>query len=297
MYQSENKPSEAMHPQGMKTCTQPRGRVTPLDYRLSSKDWLGQPHPCERHIAFNAFVKLPLDAEVTTMRVVSRMYPADDERLLQATLDEDEKAAKRAYVKSPDGYLFNPRFAGVSGKKFNRQRAQHVRARCRKPGRYTALFFLLLECACAPEALLKLDWDDIDLNTGTVFLQMGNSETFRPAAISGFLCEVLSLLPRDGPRISDLGPRQLRRLWQRISKRADLGFLTLEELQAEGAWRQLEAMRAASFINRMPHPEQDATPGSAAIDGAATLQTELFWFESHEHRRGRGTSWLEGALS
>lgn len=225
---------------------------------------------------------MPLDAKATTKRVVCRMNAADDERLLQATLDEDGKDGTRAFLGSPDGWHLHPRSVGVSGHKFKWQREAQMRARFRHPGRCTALFFLLLECACTPEALLKLQWDDIDLVTGTVFLAVGNSSTFRPAAVSEFLCEVLSRLPRSGAGPFDLNKRQLHRLWSRISERAGLGFLTLEELQAEGAWRLLELTRAASFIVRPPHSPQDTNPGHAAIDDAATLQTELCVFASHQ---------------
>lgn len=275
----------------------PLARVSLHCYRQSLDEvWLGQRQPSERRAALTDFVKLPLNAEATAKRVVSRMHAADDERLLQATLDEDGKAATRASLRSVDGRHLKPRSLGVSGLKFKWQREAQMRARFRHPGRCTALFFLLLECACTPEALLKMEWDDIDLATGTVFLAVGSSGTFRPAAVSEFLCEVLSRLPRRGPSLFDLNKQQLRRLWSRISARADLGFLTLEEFQAEGAWRLLEATRAAAFVIRPPHSPNDTTPGHAAINDVATLRTELCVFASHQHSPEVQVGSSEGVL-
>jgi integrase len=297
MYQSESPPAAAPCSPAKATAAHSLARVSLQHYRQSTEeDWLRQRQPSERHAAFKDFVKMPLHAEATAKRVVSRMNAADDERLLQATVDEDGKAATRAFLRSPDGCHLQPRHLGVSGLKFRWEREAQMRTRFRHPGRCTALFFLLLECACTPEALLKLQWDDIDLATGTVFLAVGSSGTFRPAAVSEFLCEVLSRLPRSGPGPFDLNKRQLHRLWSRISARADLGFLTLDELQTEGAWRLLEATRAAAFVIRPPHSPNDTTPGHAAIDDVATLQTELCVFASHQRTPEVRVGSSEGVL-
>jgi integrase len=275
----------------------PCARVSLQHYRQSTEEvWPGQRRTSERHHAFKDFVKMPLGAEATTKRVVSRMHAADDERLLQATLDEDGKAATRAFLRSVGGCHLHPRSLGVSGLKFKWQREAQTRGRFRLPGPCTALFFLVLECACTPEALLKVQWDDIDLATGTVFLAVGSSGTFRPAAVSEFLCEVLSGLPRSGPGPFDLNKRTLRRLWSHVSARADLGSLTLEELQAEGAWRLLEATRAAAFVIRPLHALDDTTPGHAAIDDVAALQTELCVFAAHQRSPEEQVGSSEGVL-
>jgi integrase len=227
----------------------------------------------ELYLRFDAFIKLPEGA--ASRYTVTRVNARDDDRLLQATLDEDEQSATRAYLRSAEGHMFRPRFAGVSAHKFWPLTQMRMREQFRKPGRYSAFFFLLLECACAPKSLLKLEWDDIDLASGTVFLQVSNSETFRPAGVSEFLCQVLGGLPRVSSRPFDFDGRHVHRVWRRISTRARLSFLTLEEMQAEGAWRQLEVMRAASFVVRPRDSPEDTAPGHVAIDALPTLQTEL----------------------
>jgi integrase len=251
----------------------PTVQASPHCYRQCPDEWWPQWKSNEHDLSFKAFIKVPADR--ASRYTVTRMNARDDDRPLQASVVEDEKSATRAYFRSPEGYMFNPRFAGASGRKFWLLTQMRLGGQFRKPGRYTAFFFLVLECACTPESLLKLEWDEIDLASGTVFLQLSNSETFRPAAISEFLCRALGDLPRVSVRPFTFDMRHVHRVWRRISARARLGFLTLYELQAEGAWRQLEAMRAASFIVRPPSSPADTAPGQAAIDALPTLQTAL----------------------
>lgn len=232
----------------MKTATPPD---THYEYRPPIEDYVQMPQ---------AYAQL---------FTVQRMADSDERSLVAAALAEDQLAAKRRSRRGqqPNRCLADPAHAVSSDLAAQVQRLN--------PGYYTALLLLVLEGTCSPQDALRLEWDEVDIHSGTVFLRVGDSDAYRPAPISAGLCFVFAQLPLASHRVFPLNLRHVESAWKRITERADRGFISLADLQAEGAWRMLEMVRTTSVFALEAIPDVwGRAPGAGALPKPAANLTE-----------------------
>jgi integrase len=240
---------------------------------------------------------------------VTRMTDDDERRLLEAARYEDGAADKRRFIR----YMVEREGRNVTSVSARNHRQSIARGLVRyrtgrgvfrHPGEYTAFFFLVLETACAPREALQLEWDDIDLASGTVYFRIPSSDICRPVAVSDFLCRGLADLPRLQAKIFSFDMPQVRRAWRRISERADVGFINLANLQAEGAWRKVELARTSALLltetrrrrSRLEEVGHGAIPDMASLKAEVEdlLQEQLYAFR-HERSAMGAAALLDGA--